>query len=59
MSYSALDNPYVLDDEGADDLLVLETQPSPPVSSPGFVSRAADAKRLAELNAFLIGGRRD
>ena len=59
MSYRALDVPYVLTEEGAEDLLALEAAPSPPVSNPGFVSRAADKKRLAELNALLLGQRRD
>lgn len=53
MSYTALDHPYVLTDEGIDELIALEAEGSAPVSSPGFESRAASPERLAELNALL------
>lgn len=50
MSYWHLGNLYVLTEEGVDDLIALEAQPTPPIVSPGFVSRAATPERLAELN---------
>ena len=57
MSYWRLGNPYVLDDEGAEDLIALEAKPTPPIVSPGFVSRAATPERLAELNELVARSR--
>jgi hypothetical protein len=53
MAFTALDSPYILSDESAKDLLAMEREGSAPVSSIGFVSRAADSARLTEIVASL------
>lgn len=53
MAFTALDSPYILSDESAKDLLAMEKEGSAPVSSAGFVSRAADTARLTQIAASL------
>lgn len=57
MCHWHLGNPYVLTEEGVDDLIALEAEPAPPIVSPGFVSRAATPERLAELNDLAVRSR--
>ena len=54
LSYTALGHPYVLTEDGIDELIQLDAAGSAPSSSPNFVSRMASPERLLQLNAMLI-----
>lgn len=56
MAFTALENPYVLDDKSAADLLALENEGSAPVSSVGFISKTATPERLVELMKLMHVG---
>lgn len=57
MAYSALDNPYVLNDQSARDLLAIDSEEGAPVAHEGFESRAADSDRLSQLTRLLTSAR--
>jgi hypothetical protein len=53
MAFTALESPYILDDASGADLVALEQEGSAPVSSKGFVSKAASVERLVELVSLM------